>query len=42
MKDTREAARIIGDIAEHLTKYPPLKSIDQILRRFLEEMRAVS
>jgi hypothetical protein len=42
MKDAREAQRIIEDIALHLTKYPPLGSIDEILRSFLEEMRAVS
>lgn len=28
--------------AEHLAKYPPVDTIDEILRRFLEEMRAVS
>jgi len=42
MKDARAAERITGDIAEHLAKYPPVKSIDEILRRFLDEMRAVS
>lgn len=42
MKDARAAERIIEDIAQHLAKYPPLGSIDEILRRFLEEMRAVS
>jgi hypothetical protein len=42
MKDARPADRIMQDIAEHLQKYPPLASVDQILRRFLEEMRAVS
>jgi hypothetical protein len=42
MKDARPKQRIIDDIAEHLAKYPPVKSIDEILRRFLEEMRAVS
>jgi hypothetical protein len=42
MKDARPAERIIEDIAQHLAKYPPLTSTDQILRRFLEEMRAVS
>jgi hypothetical protein len=42
MKDARAAERIIEDIAQHLAKYPPLRSIDQILRRFLEEMRAAS
>jgi len=42
MKDARPKQRIIKDIAQHLAKYPPLGSIDEILRRFLEEMRAVS
>jgi hypothetical protein len=42
MKDARPAKRIIEEIAEHLAKYKPLASIDEILRRFLEEMRAVS
>jgi hypothetical protein len=42
MKDARPAERIVEDVAQHLAKYPPLGSIDEILRRFLEEMRAVS
>lgn len=42
MKDARPAERIVEEIAQHLAKYPPLGSIDEILRRFLEEMRAVS
>ncbi len=42
MKDARPAKRIIEDIARHLAKYPPLGSIDEILRRFLDEMRTVS
>ena len=42
MKDARPPGRIIEDVAQHLAKYSPLGSIDEILRRFLEEMRAVS
>jgi hypothetical protein len=42
MKDARPRERIIADIKQHLTTYPPVRSIDQILRRFLEEMRAAS
>lgn len=42
MKDARAAERIIEDIARHLAKYPPVGSIDEILGRFLDEMRAVS
>jgi hypothetical protein len=40
--DARQKKQILADIADHLAKYPPVKSIDQILRRFLQEMRAVS
>ena len=42
MKDARPQERIVQDIKEHLAKYPPLSTIDEILRKFLEEMRAVS
>jgi hypothetical protein len=42
MKDARHAERIVEDIAQHFVKYPPVGSIDEILRRFLDEMRAVS
>ena len=42
MKDARSKERIITDLKQHLTKHPPVRSIDQILRKFLEEMRAVS
>jgi hypothetical protein len=42
MKDARPAERIIEEISMHLAKHPPVGSIDEILRRFLEEMRAVS
>lgn len=42
MKDARLAGRIKEDIRTHLTKYPPLGSVDEILRRFVDEMRAVS
>jgi len=42
MKDARPKERIIKDIAAHLAEHPPLNSIDLILRRFLEEIRAVS
>jgi hypothetical protein len=40
MKDARPKKRIVEEITEHLVRYKPLKSIDQILKRFLEEMRA--
>jgi hypothetical protein len=42
MKDARPPERIIKNIAQHLAEHPPLRSIDEILRRFLAEMRAVS
>lgn len=42
MKDAKPEKQIVDEINQHLAKYPPLGSIDQILRRFLEEMRAVS
>lgn len=42
MKDARPSERIVEDIKQHLAKYPPLGSIDQILRRFIDEMRTLS
>jgi hypothetical protein len=42
MKDARSAERIVEDIAQHFARYPPLGSIDEILRQFLREMRSVS
>lgn len=42
MKDARSVERIVADIKEHLGKYPPVGSVDEILRRFLEEMRTIS
>ncbi|MGB6686052.1 MAG: Eco29kI family restriction endonuclease [Candidatus Acidiferrum sp.] len=42
MKDAKPEKEIVKEISQHLAKYPPLGSIDEILRRFLAEMRAVS
>lgn len=42
MNDARPAERIIEDIKQHLAKYAPLASTDEILRQFLKEMRSVS
>ena len=42
MRDAWPVERIIERINEHFVKYPPLGSVDEILRRFLDEMRAVS
>jgi hypothetical protein len=38
MQDARSAKRITDDIEAHLKKYPPLETLDEILRKFLEEM----
>jgi hypothetical protein len=42
MKDARSADRISDDIARHFSSFPPFESIDQILRTFLDEIRAMS
>jgi len=42
MRDARTSERIVQDIAKHFEKYPPLGTLDEILRKFLEEMREVS
>jgi hypothetical protein len=42
MSDAKPSKKILKEIAEHLAANPPLKSIDEILRRFLEEIRSVS
>lgn len=42
MKDARLAERISADITQHLATYPPFESVDEILKRFLAEMRVVS
>ena len=42
MKDARSPERILEDVEEHLAKHAPFGSIDEILRLFLEEIRAVS
>jgi len=42
MKDARPIDQIVKEIGEHIAKYPALASVDEILRRFLDEMRAVS
>jgi hypothetical protein len=39
MMDARPKAQIIKDIERHFADYPPLSSVDKILRRFLDEMR---
>jgi Eco29kI restriction endonuclease len=42
MKDAKPRAQIVSQIKKHLKENPPLGSIDEILHRFLEEMRTLS
>lgn len=42
MKDAKPPSKILGEIAHHFTSNPLFGSIDEILRRFLDEMRAMS
>lgn len=42
MKDAKPRTQILREIATHFEQNPPLGSVDQILRRFLDEMRALS
>jgi hypothetical protein len=39
MMDARPKAQVVEDMARHFVEYPPLGSVDEILRRFLDEMR---
>jgi hypothetical protein len=40
MSDAEPEERIVKRIEEHFAKYPPLGSIEEVLRRFLDDMRA--
>jgi len=42
MKDARARTRIKEDIEKHLEANPPVTSLDEILKRFLDEIRAAS
>jgi len=42
MKDARPPKQIMDDIARHLTKHPPFGTMEEILSRFIDEMRGVS
>jgi hypothetical protein len=42
MLDARPREQIVKDIARHFAEYPPLGSVDEILRRFLDEMREIA
>lgn len=42
MKDAKSKKEIFEAIKKHLDAYPPIRSIDEILRRFLEEIKTIS
>ena len=42
MKDAKPANQITAEIEKHAVKHPSFGSIDEILRRFLDEMQSVS
>jgi hypothetical protein len=42
MKDAKPQAEIAEEIATHFATNPPFEAVDEILRRFLDEMRGVS
>ncbi|MFN0044429.1 MAG: Eco29kI family restriction endonuclease, partial [Alphaproteobacteria bacterium] len=42
IRDAKSPDQITGKIAAHLAANPPVGSIDEILRRFLEEMRGAA
>ncbi len=42
MKDAKPRAQIVKEISSHLAENPPFETVDQILRRFLDEMRTRS
>jgi len=42
MKDAKPAEQISSEIATHLAENPTFSTIDEVLRTFLDEMRAVS
>lgn len=42
MKDAKSEHQIMSEIAAHLEKSPTFSTIDEVLRRFLDEMRAMS
>ena len=42
MKDARAPERIIEAMDAHLLTKPPLATVDEILRKFLDEMRDIS
>lgn len=42
MKDAKSHKQIVGEIQDHLVKHRPFGSVDEILKRFLDEIRTVS
>lgn len=42
MKDARPLKQIVEDIREHLMRHPPLLTVDEILKNFLNEIRAIT
>lgn len=42
MNDAKPRAQILKEIAIHLSENRPFRSVNQILKRFLDEMRAIS
>ena len=42
MKDAKPRELILKEISDDLSKYAPFKTVDQILLRFLDEMRTLT
>jgi hypothetical protein len=42
MKDAKPRKQILEQISGHLSEYPAFRTVDQILRRFLHEMRTLT
>jgi hypothetical protein len=42
MKDAKPRTQILEEISAHLSQFPPFRTVDQILRRFLDEMRTLT
>jgi hypothetical protein len=42
MKDAKPRKQILEEISSHLSEHPVFRTVDQVLRRFLEEMRTLT
>jgi len=42
MKDAKPRKQILEEISRHLSEHPVFRTVDQVLRRFLEEMRTLT